>query len=75
MNDNRKWQSPKFTVDARLFLTGVALVLITLKLTGHVTFPWWLVLAPIWIPFAWWVFVLVLGAVLIQISRLFNRKE
>lgn len=72
-NDNPKPNGPRFGIDWRLFLTGVALALIVLKLTGHVDLPWWLVLSPIWLPFAFWCFILILGAVLIQVSRLFKR--
>lgn len=72
-NDNAKPPAgPSFGIAWNLFLTGLALVLITLKLTGHLAAPWWLVLAPVWLPFAWWCFVLILGAVLIQASRLFK---
>lgn len=28
----------------------LAIVFITLKLTGHITWSWWWVLSPIWIP-------------------------
>lgn len=31
---------------------GLALVFITLKLTGHITWSWWWVLAPFWVPYA-----------------------
>lgn len=30
----------------------LGLIFITLKLTGHITWSWWWVLAPFWIPFA-----------------------
>lgn len=30
----------------------LALIFITLKLTGHIAWSWWWVLAPLWIPFA-----------------------
>jgi hypothetical protein len=30
------------------FLTLLLLLFITLKLTGHITWSWWLVLAPLW---------------------------
>lgn len=41
----------------------LAIVFITLKLTGYIAWSWWWVLAPLWIPaiFA----ILVIGAVLV----------
>lgn len=32
------------------FASVLALVFITLKLLGHITWSWWWVLSPIWIP-------------------------
>lgn len=32
------------------FMGLLAIVFITLKLTGHITWSWWWVLSPIWIP-------------------------
>lgn len=32
------------------FLSILCLIFITLKLTGYITWSWWWVLAPIWIP-------------------------
>jgi len=40
----------------------LALVFITLKLIGKISWSWWWVLSPIWIPLA--LFVLILGAVI-----------
>jgi hypothetical protein len=34
------------------FLGILALIFITLKLTGNIVWSWWWVLAPIWAPFA-----------------------
>ena len=34
------------------FMGLLTIVFITLKLTGYVTWPWWLVLSPIWAPAA-----------------------
>lgn len=42
------------------FLGVLTLIFITLKLTGHITWPWVWVLSPIWLPI-----VLVLGLVLL----------
>lgn len=34
------------------FLSILALIFITLKLTGYITWSWWFVLSPIWVPSA-----------------------
>ena len=34
------------------FCSLLAIVFITLKLTGHIAWSWWWVLSPIWIPIA-----------------------
>lgn len=34
----------------RLFIFGLALLFVALKLTGTITWPWWWVLAPVWVP-------------------------
>lgn len=34
------------------FLGLLAIVFITLKLTGHIAWSWWWVLAPLWMPLA-----------------------
>jgi len=38
----------------------LAVVFITLRLTGYIDWSWWWVLAPIWIP---WVMVLIVSAI------------
>ncbi len=43
------------------FAGMLALVFITLKLTGHIDWSWWWVLSPIWIPFV------IAGAVVVVI--------
>lgn len=34
----------------RLFIVGLALIFITLKLSGHLTWSWLWILSPLWIP-------------------------
>ena len=41
------------------FVLGLALVFITLKLTGFIMWSWWLVLIPLYPSFAFWTFILV----------------
>ena len=45
------------------FLGLLAIVFIVLKLTGHINWSWWWVLAPIWI--SWSVLLVVLFIILI----------
>jgi len=35
------------------------LIFLTLKLTGYITWSWWLVTAPLWIPLILWAVVLL----------------
>ena len=43
--------------------TGLlAIVFITLKLTGYIDWSWWWVLSPLWIPFVVVMFIIVLLA-------------
>lgn len=49
------------------FLGLLAIVFITLKLCGVISWPWYLVLAPIWIPAA---IVFVLAVMLLVIYKL-----
>jgi len=35
----------------RLFITGLTLIFIALKLTGDIAWPWWAVLGPTWAAF------------------------
>lgn len=44
------------------FFDALALVFIVLKLTGVINWSWWLVLAPLWVPIA-----LVLGILIIAL--------
>jgi hypothetical protein len=44
------------------FLGLLAIVFITLKLTGYIAWSWWFVLAPLWVPFG--IFLLVMGVII-----------
>jgi len=56
-------QSGKTEAKVNIGFPGLlALVFITLKLIGKISWSWWWVLSPIWIPLA--LFVLILGAVI-----------
>ena len=47
-------EEKQIVVDRRSFpILGIlGLIFVTLKLTGHITWSWWWVLAPFWAPFA-----------------------
>lgn len=49
-------------VEFRWFTMGLVLLLITLKLTGHITWSWWWVLSPLWGPS-----VIVLGVLALML--------
>lgn len=44
-------------------LGAVFLVFLILKLTGHIAWSWWWVLAPLWMPFG--IIVAVIGVILL----------
>jgi hypothetical protein len=44
-NSNSRW----LQID---FCGALAILFITLKLTGHIDWSWWWVVSPIWLPFA-----------------------
>ena len=46
-------------------LSGVLLIVfIVLKLCGVITWSWWWVLCPLWIPIAVWLVLVVIGGIL-----------
>ena len=53
----------------------LAIVFITLKLTGYIDWSWWWVLSPFWIPLAIFFGVLIIGMVLTVITTLIFEKE
>ena len=53
----------------------LAIVFITLKLTGYIDWSWWWVLSPFWIPLAIFFSVLFVGMFVTAITALFFGKE
>lgn len=49
----------------------LGLIFITLKLTGHITWSWWWVLAPFWAPFA----VIIAIAIIVFIVAMLAGKR
>lgn len=56
------------------FLPVLTLLFITLKLTGHITWPWMWVLAPMWIPLAIALAVIALIGVFQGVIWLLERR-
>jgi hypothetical protein len=50
------------------FLGILALIFITLKLTGYITWSWWWVLAPIWLPITIVILFVVVAAFILAIA-------
>lgn len=44
----------------------LGLIFITLKLTGHIAWSWWWVLAPFWAPFVVALVVIIISVILIR---------
>lgn len=55
------------------WLDLLALLLIGLKLTGHITISWWWVLAPLWIPVALVLVVFTIGAIVVTARHVAGR--
>ena len=53
------------------FFGLLAIVFITLKLTGYITWSWWWVLAPLWAPLA---VVLVIFLLIVLIAAAFGKR-
>lgn len=51
------------------FLGLLAIAFIVLKLTGYITWSWWWVLAPLWIPFSVAVAILLVVLVIVGFAR------
>lgn len=46
----------------------LALIFITLKLTGHIAWSWWLVLAPLWIPVALYLMIIFMPIIALSVA-------
>ena len=53
----------------------LGLIFITLKLTGHIAWSWWWVLAPFWIPIGVAFSLLAIAGVLLVIARIMEGKR
>ncbi len=64
MSDNKSTSSSGVGFSGLL-----AILFITLKLTGVITWSWLWVLAPIWIPFVIVVFVLIIASIVVIANK------
>ena len=53
----------------------LAIVFITLKLTGYIDWSWWWVLSPFWIPLAIFFGVLLFGSIVTVLVALISGKD
>ena len=66
MSDNKS----STTTSSGIGFSGLlAILFITLKLTGVITWSWLWVLAPIWIPFIIVVFILIIAGIVIALNK------
>jgi hypothetical protein len=49
------------------FVSLLTIVFITLKLTNYISWSWWWVLSPIWIPIILWLVVVLIIAIIATI--------
>ncbi len=56
------------------FLGLLTLVFITLKLVGYITWSWWWVLSPLWLPVTALVSILIIFTVALSILRVVKGK-
>lgn len=54
------------------FFEALGLVFIVLKLCGVIDWSWWWVLAPIWMPIALVLGIIIIFAIIVGIMSLFN---
>ena len=54
------------------FFEALGLAFIVLKLCGVIDWSWWWVLAPIWMPIALVLGIIIIFAIIIEIMSLFN---
>lgn len=54
-----------------LSLTTVLLIIfIVLKLVGSIAWSWWWVLAPLWVPVAFWLIIIFIGLIIASVEAL-----
>ena len=56
-----------------VFAVGLTLIFVVAKLWGKISWPWWLVFAPIWIYVLGIVFILFIIALVLLLAYWFNR--
>jgi len=62
-------QTPKVQSKGMGFMSCLALIFITLKLVGAISWSWWWVLAPIWGPVVLVALFLVVGSIIVAFDK------
>lgn len=68
MKDNQKQQVQKASGSGISFCSLLTIVFITLKLLGKITWSWWWVLAPLWLPVLVIIGILIIVLIIIVIA-------
>ena len=52
------------------FTTVLLIIFIVLKLVGSIAWSWWWVLAPLWVPVAFWLILVFIGLIIASVEAL-----
>lgn len=52
------------------FTTVLLIIFIVLKLVGSIAWSWWWVLAPLWVPVAFWLIIIFIGLIIAAVKAL-----
>jgi len=56
------------------FSGALFLVFLVLKLTKHITWSWWWVASPLWLPFVFVLVIVVIAAIVLIIKEIIKRS-
>lgn len=62
--------SEKIIIELARLADVVLIVFIVLKLVGVITWSWWWVLAPLWVPVAFWLILIFIGLIIASVKAL-----
>lgn len=65
-NNTKSYSFPFFSI--------LGLIFITLKLLGEITWSWWWVLAPFWVPVVFVLVVMLVGLLLVGVGSYLEKK-
>jgi len=55
------------------FSGALFLVFLVLKLTGHITWSWWWVTSPLWMPFVFILVIVIIAVIVLIIKEIIER--